>query len=90
MKTLALIITANQNEVSKKEIEKIRKVIKKEFPDYRLKVIANYDREESEKLASKCDQQIVFNTKDINYKIWAEYVDFVSTLMVENETIALN
>ena len=94
MKNLALIISANQNEVSKNEIEKIRKEVKKENPDYRIKVIANERLDDAEIEANKCDDTIIFHTSDVNNDVWAEFVEFASTVSFEgrngNQTIALN
>jgi len=73
MKKIAVVIIANQNEVSKSEIAKISTAIKKENKDSRLRIIANEDIETAEAKASKYSDVMYFQTKDVNYDVWAEF-----------------
>jgi len=86
---IALVIFPNQNEVSKSEIEKIRRTVKKDFPDASLKVYANEAAENS--IDSETgfpdvneDQFMVFETSDVNYSISASLDQNRSTVSGEN------
>jgi hypothetical protein len=86
---IALVIFPNQNEVSKSEIEKIRRTVKKDFPAASLNVYAN---EKAESLIDretgfpdvKEDQFMVFETTDVNNSIVARIDQNRSTLSGDN------
>lgn len=86
---IALVIFPNQNEVSKSEIEKIRRTVKKDFPAASLKVYANetakslIDRETGFPDVNE-DQFMVFETFDVNYSISARLDQGRSTLSGDN------
>ena len=74
MKTLNIIVHRNQNEVNKSEAEKIRRKVKKHFPEYRLKMYINEGREYAEALDGN---KITFATSDKNYRVEAFIINFV-------------
>jgi len=86
---IALVIFPNQNEVSKSEIEKIRRAAKKDFPAASLKVYAN---EAAENLIDRKtglpdvneDQFMVFETSDVNYSVSARLDQSRSTVSGDN------
>lgn len=87
---IAVIVFANQNPVSKREAERIRRAVKKEYPDYSLRVIANETPEMAEAKAAKYDYVIAFDTHDINYDVWASFNPFLSTLDFEGKNGSKN
>jgi hypothetical protein len=73
-KVLNICVHANQNEVTRKEGEKIRRKVKLFFPDYRLRLHLNVSRAFAEKLEG---DKITFFTSDINYIVSASIVEFI-------------
>lgn len=75
MKTriLNIVVHANQNEVTKGEAEKIRRKVKKQFPESRIKMHINMDREYAENLEG---DKITYATKDVNYIVSAFAIEF--------------
>ena len=94
MKTLAVIVIKNQNEINPKEKEKIRRAVKKEFQNFKIKMIVNEHWSDAEEIADECDHHLTFRTYDVNCHIWAVYQREESTLIFDgedhSETIALN
>ena len=90
---LAVIIFPNQNEVSTSEIAKIRRTVKKSFPEYRLRVYANEKAylciEEQGISFPKEARQIIFTTSDVNGEVGAAVDHQNSTVSVPFEGIAL-
>ena len=93
MSVIALCILSNQNEVSQKEAEKIRRAVKKAFPESRLKVVIDpkFDRQTGFPEVEE-ENFVMFRTYDVNCSIWAEYDRHVSSVQVPGniETIGLN
>ena len=90
MKTLAIVISKNQNSVNKAEIEVIKTRLEYEFMGYNLVVVANLPLEVGITKANECDDAIFYNTTDTNGVIKAHYVDHLSTVFTVNYSIILN
>jgi predicted amino acid-binding ACT domain protein len=94
MQKLLVIIKANQNEVSKSEISKIRRELKKELSEYRFSILANATQEEINETSERFENVITFNTYDVNYDVWAEWSEQESNVIYrgrnESGNIALN
>jgi hypothetical protein len=90
MKSIALVILPNQNEVSKSEIERIRRAVKRDFPESRLKIYANDDAENLDRTKYQGfpdvneDDVMVFETSDSNYSISASLQQNYSTISSAN------
>jgi hypothetical protein len=83
MKSIAIIVKDNQNPVSKTQMEKIRRTVKKEFPDRRLKM---YDADNVERddengwpIVTE-DDTMIFDTYDVNYHVCATFENFGSSI----------
>lgn len=86
---IALVIFPNQNDVSKSSIEKIRRMVKKDFPTASLKIYANdtaedlIDRQTGIPDVNE-DEIMVFETSDVNYVISARLDPNRSTVSGDN------
>ena len=98
MKTLALVIFANQNKVNSTEVEKIRKAVKKDVGEkYRIKIFANISNDElHEKVISKdfeinekYDDTIMYKTEDINNDVRAELCTHGTSISVSDDIIVI-
>ena len=91
METLAIVIFKNQNEVSKKEAEKIRCLIKKEYPGMRMRTIRNKKYSEVLDIIDKNSYEYVlyYNTYDRNGKVKAELIWEISNIGTNNTLIEI-
>lgn len=88
--TVGIFLYANQNPVSAKEADKVRRIIKNEYPDLRVRTIRNMRFWEAENEAGKYDYVLHYNTYDTNGRVWAELIWKYSTIGTNNTIIELN
>ncbi len=92
---ITAIVLPNQNQISKSESEKIRRAIKKDFPEAQVKIRTN---ERAEKILERGVPEghyMVFETHDVNYDVnydvWASLDCHRSSIEGRNtHVVALN
>lgn len=70
----------NQNEITKREGEKIRRIVKRFFPDYRVKMNLNVSKKFAEDLEGN---KITFSTTDVNYNVNAFVIELQEVTNVD-------